>query len=272
VKEHLKELVTAASPRRKPGLMREYLQARILQALQDHGAFLAWVFHGGTALRFLHGLPRFSEDLDFSVREAAPPVRFEALAQKVRADLEAEAYAVDVKPAGAGPVRSSFLKFPGLPHELGLSPHRGEVLSIKIEVDENPPAGAGTETTLVRRHVLLNLLHHDRPTLLAGKLHAVLARPYAKGRDLYDLLWYLADPAWPPPNLGYLRNALAQTGWRGPDVTESGWRGVVSARIRELDWARIVEDVRPFLERPEEAEMLTREHLLRLAGGGPPAP
>ena len=272
MKEHLKELVAGVAPRWKPGLAREYLQARILQALQDRGAFLTWAFHGGTALRFLHGLPRFSEDLDFSARDAARPGRFEAVVHKVRADLEAEAYAVDVKPAGTDAVRSAFLKFPGLPHELGLSPHREEVLSIKVEVDENPPAGAGTETTLVRRHVLLNLLHHDRPTLLAGKLHAVLSRPYAKGRDLYDLLWYLADPAWPPPNLVYLRNALAQMGWRGPDVTASAWRRVVSDRIRQLDWTRIVEDVRPFLERPEDAEMLTRENLLRLAGGGPPEP
>ncbi len=267
MKDHLNELVAAAPLRQKPGLAREYLQARILQALQDHGAFLAWTFHGGTALRFLHGLPRFSEDLDFSIRNGAPPVRFEPLARKVLGDLEAEAYAVELKAAGKDPVRSAFVKFPGLPHELGLSPHRGEVLSIKIEVDENPPAGAGTETTLVRRHVMLNLLHHDRPTLLAGKLHAVLARPYAKGRDLYDLLWYLSDPGWPPPNIPYLRNALIQTGWKGADVTESAWRGVVSIRLRELDWPRIVEDVRPFLERPEEADMLTRENLLRLAGG-----
>ena len=65
---------------------------------------------------------------------------------------------------------------------------------------------------MVRRHVLLQLHHHDRASLLAGKLHAVLQRPYVKGRDFFDLLWYLSDPGWPSPNLTLLNRALAQTG------------------------------------------------------------
>ena len=61
----------------------------------------------------------------------------------------------------------------------------------------------------------LPIQHHDKASLLAGKLHAILQRPYAKGRDLYDLLWYLGDPTWPPPNLTMLNHALRQTGWEG---------------------------------------------------------
>jgi len=49
-------------------------------------------------------------------------------------------------------------------------------------------------TTVIRRHVTLQLHHHDRASLLAGKLHAILQRTYVKGRDMYDLLWYLSDP------------------------------------------------------------------------------
>ena len=75
-------------------------------------------------------------------------------------------------------------------HELGLSPRTSEVISVEIEVDTAPPAGAVLATTVVRRHVTLHLQHHDRASLLAGKLHAVLQRPYAKGRDFYDLFWY----------------------------------------------------------------------------------
>ena len=77
--------------------------------------------------------------------------------------------------------------------------------------------GPPLDTTLVRRHVLLNLHHHDRASLLAGKLHAVLQRPFLKGRDLYDLIWYLSDKDWPDPNLVLLNNALNQTGWTGSD-------------------------------------------------------
>jgi hypothetical protein len=73
---------------------------------------------------------------------------------------------------------------------LKLSPHHDEVLAVKIEVDTIPPRGAGLATSLIRRHVLLNLQHHDQASLLAGKLHAILQRPSLKGRDLYDLAWY----------------------------------------------------------------------------------
>ena len=62
---------------------REYLQARILLALQDHGAFTDWAFVGGTALRFLYRLPRYSEDLDFSLLAAGRDARFESLMRSV---------------------------------------------------------------------------------------------------------------------------------------------------------------------------------------------
>jgi hypothetical protein len=261
MKDDLRDMASGAEPGRRPALVREYLQARILQILQDHGAFMAWAFQGGTALRFLYALPRFSEDLDFAARQAARPSRFDAILEALRPGLEAQAYAVSVKVMGKVPVRSAFVRFPGLPFDLGLSPHRSAALSIKVEVDENPPAGAGTETTVVRRHGMLNLLHYDRPTLLAGKLHAVLMRPFTKGRDLYDLLWYLSDPSWPAPNVEFLGNALAQTDWKGPSVTMSNWRKITAGRLGTLNWARAVEDVRPFLDRPADADVLTLENL-----------
>ena len=67
-------------------------------------------------------------------------------------------------------------------------------------------------TTLIRRHITLRWQHHDQASLLAAKLHAVLQRPYPKGRGLYDLLWYLSDLGWPQPNLVLLANALEQSG------------------------------------------------------------
>jgi hypothetical protein len=94
------------------------------------------------------------------------------------------------------------------PNVTSVATGRTETLSIKIELDTHPPARGRTETTVVRRHVLLRLMHYDRAALLAGKLHAVLTRPYTKGRDLYGLLWYLSDPGWPAPDLDFLGAAL----------------------------------------------------------------
>jgi hypothetical protein len=140
---------------------------------------------------------------------------------------------------------------------------------VKIEVDTHPPAGAGLETTLIRRHVTLRLQHHDRASLLAGKLHAFFQRRYVKGRDLYDLLWYLSDPDWPEPNLTLLQNALQQTGWDGPIPDEHNWRDILCQRLRNIDWKKSVADVRPFLERSNEVALLTQENFEKLLGCSP---
>jgi hypothetical protein len=135
---------------------------------------------------------------------------------------------------------------------------------VKVEIDTNPPAGAVTETRIVRRSVMLNLHHYDRASLLAGKLHAVLSRKYTKGRDLYDLAWYLADDSWPAPNLLLLNNALKQTGWTGGSITPENWRGIVTERLKDLDWKQAALDVAPFLEREQDLAMVSEASLLAL--------
>lgn len=269
MKDYLKQLISerrVGLPER--GVVREYLQARILQSLQDSGVFLNWAFHGGTALRFLYSIPRYSEDLDFALVDPEHPHRFRDHLDKVRKTFEGENYTVGLKVDDRKTVASAFARFPGLLYELGISPHRTEVISVKLELDTNPPGGAVTETTLIRRYVTLNLLHHDQASLLAGKLHALLTRGYTKGRDLYDLVWYLADRTWPSPNLALLNSALAQTVWDGPRITEANWRELVAERLNKVKWDRAVEDVRPFLERQADLKFLTKENCLRLLSRG----
>lgn len=264
MKDHLATLVTrSSSPVMGRNLAREYLQARILASLQRAGAMIPLAFHGGTALRFLYGLPRYSEDLDFAL-ENPTDYDLRRYLRAVRSDFAAEGYEIDIKLNDQRIVQSAFVRYPGLLHELRLSPHRTEMLAVKIEIDTSPPAGANLVTTLVRRHVILHLQHHDRASLLAGKLHAILARPFTKGRDIYDLLWYLADPYWPLPNLLLLGNALWQTGWDGELPTEHTWRALVWQRLNALNWDRVVADVRPFLQPDETTDLLTSENLHKL--------
>jgi hypothetical protein len=264
VKEYLKTLIQSSAPVEARNLTREYLQALILQSLQRSGAMTTIAFHGGTALRFLYSLPRYSEDLDFALERKSAPYDFRSYLQSIRKDMEAQGYAITLKVNDQKTVHSAFIRFSGLLYELKLTPHQDETLAVKLEVDTNPPVGATLETSLIRRHVLLNLQHHDRASLLAGKLHAILQRPYQKGRDLYDLIWYLSDKGWPDPNLVLLNQALAQTKWTGPSLIVGNWREIVRAKIETISFEQALDDVRPFLGSSEDIGLLTKDNLLGL--------
>jgi hypothetical protein len=240
------------------------LQALILQSLQRSGAMTTLAFHGGTALRFLFSLPRYSEDLDFALEINKGRYDFRTYLNTIQKDLEAQGYRIVMKVSDQKTVNSAYIRFPGLLYELNLSPHRDEVLAVKIEVDTKPPKGAELETSLIRRHVLLNLQHHDKASLLAGKLHAILQRPYPKGRDIYDLTWYLGDRNWPDPNIKMLNNALAQTDWAGPTITVANWHIITLTRIESLSWDQLISDVQPFLQDQQEIELLTKDNLIKL--------
>ena len=249
MKEYLVNLVRqTTSPYQGRNLAREYLQALILAELQRMGAMIPLAFHGGTALRFLYSHGRYSEDLDFALEGDRANYDLRNYLQAVQSELTPQGYQVELKLNDRKTVHSAFIRFPGLLFDLGLSPQRSEVLAVKIEIDTNPPAGAVLAVSVVRRHVILQLQHYDKASLLSGKLHAILARPYTKGRDVYDLLWYLSDPAWPQPNLEFLNNALAQTGWQGESLTATNWKETVHLHLDAVNWKDVVEDVRPFAE------------------------
>lgn len=242
--------------------LREYLQALVLRSFHEGEAFRPLAFVGGTALRFLHGLPRFSEDLDFSVVSAASYAGREWMA-KVKRDLTLAGFDVEVTWNDRKTVHTGWVRVAGILHDAGLSGLPDQKLAIKVEIDTHPPAGAHYERRLVTRHVPFLLQHYDLPSLLAGKLHAAITRKYAKGRDWYDLLWYLSQRPPVQPNLPLLQQALDQTQGAGHS-NALDWEVLVRARLAALDLKAIGDDVRPFLERPQEAELLTRDNLLGL--------
>jgi len=269
MKEYLANLLqTDASPLEKRNLTREYLQALILQSLQRSGAMNSLAFHGGTALRFLYSLPRYSEDLDFALETNKGRYDFRAYLHASQKDLETQGYSIAMKVSDQKTVNSAYIRFPGLLYELNLSPHHDEALAVKIEVDTEPPKGAELETSLIRRHALLNLQHHNKASLLAGKLHAILQRPYPKGRDIYDLTWYLGDRNWPNPNVKMLNNALAQTDWTGPTITVANWRSTILTQIESFSWDQLISDVQPFLQDQQEVELITKDNLMKLLRSG----
>jgi len=267
MKAYLQTLCADAdSPIAARHLIREYLQARILQSLQRAGAMQSLAFHGGTALRFLYGIPRYSEDLDFALERSPNAYDFRTYLRQIEHDFLAEAYTLDFKVNDKPVVHKAFIRFQGLLHELGLSPRDSEILAIKLEVDTNPPAGAILATTALKSHVALNIQHHDPTSLFAGKLLAVLLRNYSKGRDFFDLWWYLSQSDWPLPNFEMINHGLfEQSEWSGPQLDETNWRHYVRERVNPLNWQRdVLQDVQAFMIDTIESESLSKESILRL--------
>ncbi|MCB0185470.1 MAG: nucleotidyl transferase AbiEii/AbiGii toxin family protein [Caldilineaceae bacterium] len=244
---YLEAQVAGVTPEVQRSLVREYLQMRILQSLQRAGAMIPLAFHGGTALRFLYQLPRYSEDLDFALERQRAQYDFRSYLEGVRRDLTADTYTVEIKVNDRKVVNSAFVRFRGLLYQLGITPHHDEIIAIKLEIDTNPPAHALLDTTLVQHHVDVHLQHHNQASLFAGKLHAILQRAYVKGRDWYDLYWYLCQPQWPLPNFDMLNQALRQSGWDKGVVTELNWRAHVRNRLHTLAWQDVTTDVEHFI-------------------------
>ena len=246
-------------PVRRLNSLREYLQAFIMRSLHESEAARSIAFVGGTALRFLEDLPRFSEDLEFSqvLTDGYDPVRW---LRKLKRDLDLAGFDSTVRWIDRTPVQVAWVRTASLLAEAGLSGHREQKLSIKVEIDTRPPAGAAMQRTVITRHFTFVIRHYDLPSLMAGKLHALLTRGYPKGRDWFDLVWYRSRRPPVEPNLPLLQHALDQT--QGADrYRAADWRALLRTRLDDLDAAALARDVAPFLERPADAALLERINL-----------
>ena len=96
------------------------------------------------------------------------------------------------------------------------------------------------------------------------KSHAILQRPYTKGRDFYDLIFLLSRWQGLHPNIPYLQNALQQTGYMGAPINENSWKSVLSDTARILNWSQIQDDIRPFVTSEADSEILDLKILLDL--------
>lgn len=264
MKDYVLELVSQKEGyNAKLNIMREYLQAYILKVMHDEGVFRSAAFLGGTALRFLYGLPRFSEDLDFS-SVGKMSVNFAALLKKIMFELAAAGYDASVAYNDQKTVNSAFVKFSGLMFDAGISPLKSQKFSIKVEIDSNPPEGAVFETRIVNKYFPISFLSYEVNSLFTGKLHALLSRKYAKGRDYFDLGWYLSRWKGIEPNFTLLNNALKQTGWNKDIPGKDSWKGFIYKVVENTDWKKIRQDVESFLENPSDLNIFTKENTLHL--------
>ncbi len=240
-------------------MLKEVLQHYILASLSKHGLFSDAIFHGGTCLRIVNGMRRFSEDLDFLLKSPDTHFRWQKYLSLVQQDCEGEGLTFKSvnRDACDVTVRKAFLKTESvgslLTFTLPFGRHRTRKVRVKLEVDTNPPAGSSVETAYL-------LFPRPEPmtvqTLGSGfalKLHALLCRTYVKGRDWYDFLWYVARKTL--PDLPLLANALEQQGpWAGsaPNVTNAWLAEQMENKIATIDWAQARDDVQRFLPHAEQ--------------------
>lgn len=236
----------------KLNVVREFLQILILQLLRSQGAFNNIAFIGGTALRIIYKINRYSEDLDFSLVEKNK-YNFIKLMKGLKAELELLNLNADIS-YKENVVNGSMIKFNSLLPDLDSMFHHQEKLNIKIEIDTNPPLGYKLDTPLIEGTNIFNVVAFDISSLMAGKLHAILHRKYAKGRDFYDLLWYLMKNI--EPNLELLNNSIEQSTCKTSHLTQSNWKAALVTQLEKLDFEQIQKDVRRFLISQNEVETI----------------
>ena len=241
---------------------KEILQEIAIYALWRAKFFDVALFHGGTSLRILHGLPRFSEDLDFMVAVPSPDFDWAPYLKKLLSCFEEYGLSSEAQQKGNldTSIRKAILKDTSVINQLDLNfagRHPKEKIKIKLEIDVNPPAHTGEGGTYLDFPLDHEVRHQDLSSNFALKIHALLCRGFLKGRDWYDFSWYVAKGVF--PNLPHLQAALIQKGpWQDKtDLTvDKEWlKETLRDKIESLNWDEAKIDVRPFL-RPNDAVSL----------------
>jgi predicted nucleotidyltransferase component of viral defense system len=238
--------------------LKEIAQEIALMVLARSEFFRIAAFQGGTCLRILYGLERFSEDLDFVLERPDPAFNWEPYVQKMREEFSAYGYALEVteKAKLQSAIKTTFLKADSQGGMLVLKDHRTNKpkLQIKLEIDTNPPQGSEYDIQYLDFPMPYSIRTQDLPSLFAGKCHALLCRSYVKGRDWYDFLWYIARNV--SVNTVLLANALDQAGpWTGKkvDLTSVGLKNMLKEKIKQIDWSETRNDIARFLRSKEQA-------------------
>ncbi len=241
--------------------LREIMQEITLAALSRTDFYEKAAFYGGTALRIFYGLDRFSEDLDFSLLEANPNFSLEPYFEVIVKEFEGLGMKVSIREKEKKQktnVESAFLKSETLWKELiledivkqaGITPTNQNV-KIKIEVDRIPPLGFTTEEKLLIRPFSFYVKCFNLPSLFAGKMHALLFRKWqnrVKGRDWYDLEWYIKKGI--PLDLHHFALRAKDTGdWPEERITAEQVVQLLQDKIKQVSMDNVKDDVIRFIK------------------------
>lgn len=244
-----------SSQQEEENALREITQEVALAALSRGDFFKKAVFQGGTCLRIFYSLERYSEDLDFMLKNADQNFSFEPYIKNMAMEFQSYGYHLEVidRSKAEDIVKKCFLKDDSLGKVLNVTHFKGVTnmrkIKLKLEVDTNPPANSGFENKFLDFPFPFSVTMQDMPSLFAGKSHALLCREYTKGRDWYDFIWYIRRRI--KMNWEFLSSAINQQGlWKGLNLkADRTWYiGEMAKRIEQIDWKAAKEEMARFLK------------------------
>ena len=260
----IKEWIAEYNPKNTDDVLsalREIMQEVALAALSRTDFFERAAFYGGTALRIFYGLDRFSEDLDFSLLNGDPDFTLEPYFAAMVTEFESIGMKVSIREKEKKEktnIDSAFLKSETEWKELILEDivkqagikSTNRSMKIKIEVDRQPPLGFTTEMKLLTRPFSFYVKCFDKPSLFAGKMHALLFRKWqnrVKGRDWYDLEWYIKKGI--PLDLQHFMLRAKDTGnWSKDEMSPEDVLGLLREKFKTVSFDHVKEDIVPFIK------------------------
>jgi len=248
--------------------LHEVMQKITLAGLSRHDFFKRAAFYGGTCLHFFHGLPRFSEDMDFSLLQPDPAFTLTDYFPAVIAEFKAlgrEVTLTQKTKKRESAIESAFLKDNTDIYNLSFKTER--TVKIKIEVDTSPPLQFKTESHALMLPFSFMTRCFSLPSLYAGKMHALLFRNWkqrVKGRDWYDFEWYVRHRA--EMDLNHFQQRMKQS---HPELsipeTEHELKVLVRERIQRLNIQEAKNDVIPFIKESSELDIWSQDYFNQIA-------
>jgi predicted nucleotidyltransferase component of viral defense system len=280
----MKQVIRAFIHRRNPTTVREYdralrevIQQIALLGLWRAGFFEHAAFYGDTALRIIHGIPRFSEDIDFSLLERKTDFTLEPYLSGLKTELAGFGFQTELSYTNKKnkTVDSAFIKANTRLHLLNISADpllaetvpSNQLVKVKLEVDPDPPEDFSTEAVPLIDPIPFYIRIFSLPDLFAGKMHCVLCRRWrdrVKGRDWYDMIWFLRRET--PLHLSHLEQRMIQSDdWNVKRrLNKDDFIDLYRKRVETTDFKQVTSDVIPFIQEPRETEIWGKDFFLSL--------
>jgi predicted nucleotidyltransferase component of viral defense system len=243
----------------------EITQQVVLAGLHRGGFFDRAAFYGGTCLRLFHQLPRFSEDMDFSLLSSDEHFQFENYFQPIIDEFDSLGRNVEIQKKDKKTferVESAFLKDHTDVYNIAFQTEK--TVKVKIEVDTQPPLKFQTEQKPLTIPYTFMVRCFQLPDLFAGKMHALEFRNWksrVKGRDWYDFEWYVR---WRVPlDFEHLQERIYE--FNGTEMTLEDFKAVLKERLATTNIEEVKRDVRPFVLNSHELDIWSNDYFLQLA-------